>query len=69
MKSVGTGLSRTTVWRTVHDTAAAAIAITGTDRPDPHDTSVYRRLYPIYHSLYPAMKPHFEAITRGMSSE
>ena len=56
------------VWQTVPEAAEAAITITGTERPDPQDSAVYRRLYPIYHSLYPAMKPHFEAISREISS-
>jgi sugar (pentulose or hexulose) kinase len=41
---------------------AAAGRITGSTRPDPAQAAAYRKAYPIYRELYPALKASFSKI-------
>ncbi len=50
------------VWGDVPQAAGAAIRVTGEDRPDPAQAAAYRRLYPLYHGLYAALKPTFDGL-------
>lgn len=50
------------VWPDVPAACAAAIAVTGHDRPVAADAAVYQRSYERYHALYPALKPAFSDI-------
>jgi len=34
--------------------------VTGWDIPNPDHVALYARLYPVYQSLYPALKPSFD---------
>ncbi len=40
--------------------ACRTVKISGASRPDPAQVEAYRRGYPLYRSLYPALKPGFE---------
>lgn len=50
------------VWSSVPDACAATVTLTGQDQPQPDAVDVYRRLYPVYHALYPALKPTFDQL-------
>ncbi len=48
------------VWKDVPSACTAVVKITGTTRPDPAQSNVYRKAYPLYRALYPALKPSFD---------
>jgi len=47
-------------WADVPSACAAAIRVTGSTRPDPSQLEAYRKAYPLYRELYPALKPGFD---------
>ena len=49
-------------WADVPSACAAAVKITGVTRPDPAQINEYRKAYPLYRELYPALKPGFDKI-------
>ncbi len=49
-------------WTDVPAACAAAVKITGSTRPDPAQVQAYRKAYPLYRELYPALKPGFDKI-------
>ena len=49
-----------TAWPNVPEACAAAVRITGSTRPDPAQVAAYRKAYPLYRELYPALKPGFD---------
>jgi xylulokinase len=51
-------------WPNVPSACAAAVHITGSTRPDPAQVAAYRQSYPLYRSLYPALKPAFDQLAR-----
>ena len=55
----GVGLG---AWADVPAACAAAVKLTGSTRPDPAQLEAYRKAYPLYRALYPALKPGFEKI-------
>jgi xylulokinase len=46
----------------VPEACAKAVSITGRTAVDPAAREAYDRVYPIYRSLYPALKPAFDRI-------
>lgn len=54
LAAVGAG-----VWPDVPSACAAAVQITGRVSPDPAQVEAYRRGYPIYRQLYPALRTIF----------
>jgi xylulokinase len=46
-------------WSDVPSACKAAIKITGSTRPDAAQVETYRKAYPLYQELYPALKPSF----------
>jgi len=50
-------------WTDVPAACAAAVKITGSTPPDPAQVESYRKAYPLYRELYPALKPGFDKIT------
>jgi xylulokinase len=46
-------------WKDVPSACQAAVKITGSTRPDPAQVDAYRKAYPLYRELYPALKPTF----------
>ncbi len=50
-------------WVDVPAACNQAIQITGTTVPDPAQVEAYRRTYPLYQDLYPALKPGFDKIS------
>jgi sugar (pentulose or hexulose) kinase len=36
------------------------VQITGSTRPDPAQAAAYRKAYPLFRELYPALKPGFD---------
>ncbi len=57
LAAVGAG-----VWPDVPAACAAAVQITDCVSPDPAQVEAYRRAYPVYRQLYPALKPTFDAM-------
>jgi xylulokinase len=49
-------------WTDVPAACAAAVKVTGRTRPDPAQVEAYRKSYPLYRELYPALKPSFDKI-------
>jgi xylulokinase len=49
-------------WPDVPSACAAAIRITGSTPPVPAQVEAYRKTYPLYRDLYPALKPGFDKI-------
>jgi xylulokinase len=47
-------------WTDVPAACAAAVKVTGSTRPDPTQVEAYRKAYPLYQELYPALKPSFD---------
>jgi xylulokinase len=47
-------------WTDVPAACAAAVKITDSTRPDPTQVEAYRKAYPLYQELYPALKPSFD---------
>ncbi|HET9914284.1 MAG TPA: xylulokinase [Anaerolineales bacterium] len=54
LAGVGSG-----TWSDVPAACKAAIKITGSTSPDPAQVEAYRKAYPLYRDLYPALKPSF----------
>ena len=48
-------------WRDVPAACKQTVRITGRNLPDPAQVDSYRKAYPIYRELYPALKPYFGA--------
>jgi xylulokinase len=46
-------------WSDVPGACKAAVKITGSTNPDPAQVEAYRKAYPLYRELYPALKPSF----------
>jgi xylulokinase len=57
LAGVGSG-----AWSDVPGACKAAVKITGSTKPDPSQTDAYRKAYPLYQQLYPALKPSFDKI-------
>jgi xylulokinase len=49
------------VWADVPSACAATVKVVGQTRPDEQQATTYRRWYPHYQALYPALKPTFDA--------
>ena len=49
-------------WPDVPAACAAAVRITGSTQPDPAQVAAYRKAYPLYRELYPALKPGFDKL-------
>lgn len=49
-------------WPDVPTACAAAVRITGSVQPDPAEIITYRRAYPLYRQLYPALRATFTAL-------
>ncbi len=64
LAAVGTG-----AYSTVADACRHAVRVTGTTAPNSSAHSTYHRLYPIFRSLYPALKEQFAAISQAVSQE
>ncbi|MBN2117309.1 MAG: xylulokinase [Anaerolineales bacterium] len=47
-------------WSDVPSACKAAIKITGSTTPDPAQVEAYRKSYPLYRELYPALKSSFD---------
>jgi xylulokinase len=47
-------------WTDVPAACNSSIKITGSTPPDPAQVQVYRKTYPLYRDLYPALKPGFD---------
>ncbi|MGB8213813.1 MAG: xylulokinase [Anaerolineales bacterium] len=50
------------VWADVPAACTAVVRITGSNLPDLAQVDAYRRAYPLYQELYPALKPAFDKI-------
>jgi xylulokinase len=48
------------VWKDVPSACAATVKISGSTRPDPAQMEAYRKAYPQFRALYPALKPSFQ---------
>ena len=46
-------------WANVPTACKACIKITGSTQPDPAQADLYRKVYPLYQALYPALKSNF----------
>lgn len=57
LAAVGAG-----AWPTVADACKAVVRITGGSAPDTDQADIYRKAYPIYRGLYPALKPTFDKL-------
>jgi xylulokinase len=49
-------------WPDVASACRAAVKVTGSTVPDPAQVEAYAKSYPLYQSLYPALKPSFVAM-------
>ena len=47
----------TATWKDIPSACSAAVKFTGSTRPDPAQVETYRKAYPLYRALYPALKP------------
>jgi xylulokinase len=47
-------------WQDVASACAAAVRLTGSTLPDPAQVEAYRKAYPRYRELYPALKPGWD---------
>jgi xylulokinase len=47
-------------WEDVQTACSSTIKITGSTHPDPAQVDAYRKAYPLYQDLYPALKPEFQ---------
>ena len=50
-------------WKDAQAACASVVKITGSMCPDPAQVEAYRKAYPLYRELYPALKPSFCKIT------
>ena len=57
LAGVGTG-----AWKDVPSACAAAVKLTGSTSPEPIQIETYRKAYPLYRTLYPALKPTFKVM-------
>jgi xylulokinase len=57
LAGVGAGM-----YTDVREAVDAAIHVTSSTKPDPTASALYEREYPLYQSLYPALKPAFDAL-------
>lgn len=46
-------------WTDVASACKTCIKITGSTQPDPSQVDAYRKAYPLYRELYPALKSSF----------
>ena len=46
-------------WPDVPSACKTGVKVTGSTLPDPAQVEAYRKAYPVYQSLYPALKPGF----------
>jgi len=46
-------------WKDIPSACAAAVKLTGSTSPDPDQIETYRKAYPLYRSLYPALRTSF----------
>jgi xylulokinase len=51
------------VWSDVPAACATVVKITSSTPPDLGQVEVYRRVYPLYQELYPALKPSFDRMS------
>jgi len=49
-------------WKDVPSACDSTVKLTGSTPPDPAQMEVYRKAYPLYRSLYPALKPAFKVM-------
>jgi xylulokinase len=49
-------------WPDVVTACRAAVKLTGSTLPDPVQVAAYRKMYPLYQELYPALKATFEKL-------
>jgi len=49
-------------WPDVVSACRAAVKLTGSTQPDRTQMDVYRKMYPLYQGLYPALKATFEKL-------
>jgi len=59
LAAVGTGQ-----FATVADACLSAVKTTGSIKPDEDDVKTYNKYYPVFHSLYPALKEQFETVSK-----
>lgn len=52
------------IFADVESACAATLRITGSTTPGPA-SDVYQQLYPLYHDLYPALKPTFQKVAQS----
>lgn len=57
LAGVGAGM-----WPDVASACRTTIEITGSTNPDPAQVEAYRKAYPLYRELYPALKPGFDKL-------
>jgi len=57
----GVGAGR---WPDVITACNAAVKLTGSTMPDPAQVEAYRKAYPLYQELYPALKSNFSKMVR-----
>jgi len=57
LAAVGAG-----IWPDVQTACKTAVKLTGSTLPDPAQVEAYRKAYPLYRDLYPALKPSFDKI-------
>ncbi|HKY56395.1 MAG TPA: hypothetical protein VJM08_18910, partial [Anaerolineales bacterium] len=53
-------------WEDVPSACKTCVKITGSTLPEPSEVDVYRKAYPIYQSLYPALKSSFAQMGSGV---
>jgi len=58
LAGVGTG-----VWSDVPSACKATIRVTGQTLPDEAQVNIYRKMYPLYQELYPALKSSFAKLS------
>jgi xylulokinase len=59
LAAVGAG-----TWKDVPQACADCIQVTGSVQPDPAQVEVYAKGYPVYRSMYPALKDSFTRLTK-----
>jgi len=59
LAGVGAGL-----YPSVQEACHAAIRVVSTTEPNPENSATYARLYAVYRSLYPALKPKFDKLAQ-----
>jgi len=51
------------VWADVASACKACVKITGSTQPEPSQVGAYRKAYPLFQELYPALKPGFARLS------